>query len=191
MADFALPESGYVVVYDLEYTAWPGSLATGWSRPGEYMEVVQLGAVRLDAGAGLEECGSLRLLVRPRINPDLSDYFTNLTGITQVELDRDGVSFPEMLDAFTSFCDGAGPILANGTDEDVLIENCALNHLPPPGLAFIDISPWLGAALGVQGHVVSGTLTGRLDLPAVGRAHDGLADARAIAAALRFLNGFP
>src|SRR5882762_1688961 len=63
-----------VVVYDLEYTAWEGSQARGWSGPGEHREVVQIGAVRLDPHRGWAETASLARLVRPRINPRLSAY---------------------------------------------------------------------------------------------------------------------
>ena len=32
---------GPIIVLDLEMTAWEGSLAAKWSRPGEYKEIVQ------------------------------------------------------------------------------------------------------------------------------------------------------
>ena len=44
-----LPESGALTVFDLEFTAWECSMASHWLRPGEFKEVVQIGAVRLDA----------------------------------------------------------------------------------------------------------------------------------------------
>ena len=39
-----------LIVFDLEFTAWEGSLARHWLAPGEFKEVVQIGAVRLDGG---------------------------------------------------------------------------------------------------------------------------------------------
>ncbi len=36
-----------VVVYDLEYTAWEGSLERNWSGPNEDPEIVQIGAVKI------------------------------------------------------------------------------------------------------------------------------------------------
>ena len=36
-----------IVVCDLEYTAWAGSLQRGWSDPGEHREIVQIAAIRL------------------------------------------------------------------------------------------------------------------------------------------------
>ena len=38
-----------VVVFDTEFTAWQGSMERGWSGPGEHKEIVQIGAVLLDA----------------------------------------------------------------------------------------------------------------------------------------------
>ena len=71
-----------ITVFDLEYTAWECSMARRWLAPGEFKEVVQIGAVKLDADS-LESLGEFDMLVRPRINAVLSPYFENLTGITQ------------------------------------------------------------------------------------------------------------
>ena len=38
-----------LTVFDLEYTAWECSMARSWLTPGEFREVVQIGAVKLDA----------------------------------------------------------------------------------------------------------------------------------------------
>ena len=37
------------IVYDLEFTAWEGSMSHRWLLPGEFKEVVQIGAVKVDA----------------------------------------------------------------------------------------------------------------------------------------------
>ena len=60
-----------LIVMDLEWTAWEGARQRTWSGPGEEMEVVQIGAVRLADTPGLEELGAFEILVRPRINPTL------------------------------------------------------------------------------------------------------------------------
>ncbi len=39
------------IIFDLEFTAWEGSVAHRWSRPGEFTELVQIGALKIDAGA--------------------------------------------------------------------------------------------------------------------------------------------
>jgi inhibitor of KinA sporulation pathway (predicted exonuclease) len=190
-ADFHLPETGSVVVFDLEYTAWEGSMAARWSRPGEAREVVQIGAVRLDAARGLAETAEFQILVRPRLNPRLSDYFVRLTGITQEMVDCDGQSFAGGLTAFAAFVSDAAAILSNGRDHAVLLENCRINDVPCPLAAerFVDLAPWFLRRLGGERHVMSSELADCLGLAAAERAHDALGDARSVATALRHLLG--
>ena len=69
-----------IVGFDMEWTAWEGSWSRSWSAPGEYREIVQIGAVKLDGGNALGERDSFDVLVRPPRNPVLSDYFIALTG---------------------------------------------------------------------------------------------------------------
>ena len=78
------------VVFDLEFTAWPGSIQSQWSRPGEFREVVQIGAVRLSPST-LKPVDEFEMLIIPRLNPVLSDFFVQLTGITNEALTRRGV----------------------------------------------------------------------------------------------------
>ena len=77
------------VVFDLEFTAWPGSIQSQWSRPGEFREVVQIGAVRLSPRT-LKPVEEFEMLIIPRLNPVLSDFFVQLTGITNEALTRRG-----------------------------------------------------------------------------------------------------
>ena len=44
--------------------------------------------MRLDAGNGCAELADFSVLVQPSINPELSDYFTGLTGITNAAAAR-------------------------------------------------------------------------------------------------------
>ncbi|CCQ74072.1 3'-5' exonuclease [Magnetospira sp. QH-2] len=184
------PTHGDLVIYDLEFTAWAGSAESKWTRPGEYMEVVQIGAVRVDPSDGLREKDQLSIYSHPIRNPQLSGYFIDLTGITQAQLDAEGLSYKEALDAFLTFGAGAVAWIANGWDFEVIKKNCTLHGLPVPDLPIHDVSHWLAAAVSRSGHVDSNTFGSILDLPKEGPAHDGLADARMIAAALRKLLGF-
>ena len=90
---------------------WRGN----WLRPGEFKEVVQIGAVKLDAVsfAVVEE---FDMLVKPRFNPALSPYFEKLTGITSRMVAERGVDFEVAHVLFADFV-GAGPICAFGHDE--------------------------------------------------------------------------
>src|ERR1700761_7032711 len=91
-----------LTVFDLEFTAWECSMASHWLRPGEFKEVVQIGAVKLDA-ASFRIVASFDVLVRPRVNQTLSAYFENLTGITNRQIADRGVDFPEALVRFLAF----------------------------------------------------------------------------------------
>ena len=174
-----------LVVFDLELTAWLGSAARGWTGPGEYPEIIQIGAVRLDAG--LCETGTLDLPVKPRLNPTLSDYIVDLTGIAQGRIDREGVDIAEALGRLADFAEGARVLLCNGGDDAWLRQNARLAGIPDPLAAatFGSLSRHFSRAAARDRHVVSSDLPAVFGFAAPGRAHDGLGDARAIAEALR------
>ncbi|HKB95924.1 MAG TPA: exonuclease domain-containing protein, partial [Rhizomicrobium sp.] len=113
-----------ITVFDLEYTAWECSMARHWLTPGEFKEVVQIGAVKLDADSFAVQ-GEFEILVRPRINSILSPYFEKLTGITGDTLARQGVDFAVAYARFLDFA-GEDPIAAFGRDERVLEGNVRL-----------------------------------------------------------------
>lgn len=174
------------VVYDLEYTSWEGARARKWSGPGEHREIVQIGAVLLDSS--FNELKSLEILVRPRINPKLSDYFIALTGITQQRVDAQAVDALTAIAMLEGFSHRDLPMLANGGDAGVLAENCVLLGIDNPFRdRAIDISGELLAACGLVEAF-------SCDLPRIfglgesaGQAHTALADARNVAAALAFI----
>lgn len=149
--------------------------------------MVQIGAVRLDAGDGFSEVGAFERLVRPRINPHLSDYFVALTAITNDRLRGDSGPLAPALAALAAFADGA-PLWSNGNDAAVIEENCGLiaiaNPLPPA--RWRNIAPALQPVIGGD-NIRSAAIPAALGLAAPGQAHDALADARAIAAGLRHL----
>ncbi|MGE5505902.1 MAG: exonuclease domain-containing protein [Actinomycetota bacterium] len=174
------------VVYDLEFTAWPGSVQRGWSGPGEHREIIQVGAVAL--AADFSEVAALDVLVRPRVNPVLSDYIVALTGITQAHVDAEGLGLAEALDRLVAMAAPDLPLIANGTDAVVIAENCALAGLPAfaPGRLH-NVSGVFRSHLGRDRHTASGDLPSALGLEMVGPAHNAVADARAVAAGLRHL----
>lgn len=169
------------VVYDLEYTTWEGARDRGWTGPGEHREVVQLGAVRLDDGA------ELSLLVKPRLNPVLSDYFTQLTGVTQERVEAEGIGFEAALARLEAFAAGA-VLVSNGADEAVLRENCRLTGIPFPFEGRCrDVSALLGRLAGANTHVFSCHMIAAFGLEGAEAAHDALGDARQVAQVLHHL----
>ena len=176
-----------ITVFDLEYTAWECSMARRWLAPGEFKEVVQIGAVRLDADS-FAVLAEFDVLIRPRINHSLSPYFEKLTGISTAMVARTGCDFEKAYARFLNFA-GKSPIAAFGRDERVLEHNIRLygllgaGPLPP----FYDLRGWF-AALGLDPRGLhSCDLAPALGLAVAGRAHNALDDARAIASAMAMM----
>ena len=78
-----------IVFYDTEFTTWEGAMENDWSAPGQYREMVQIGAVRFDLDT-LTEVDEFQLLVKPVKNPVLSDFFCELTGISNEDVVKTG-----------------------------------------------------------------------------------------------------
>jgi len=174
-----------LVVFDLELTAWPGSAARNWSAPGEHPEIIQIGAVRLDGA--LREIAAFDLAVRPRLNPILSEYIKDLTGLTQERIDREGVELTVALARLAALASDAFALVSNGRDQDCILRNVALIGIGNPlaAMRFLDLGPHFRHSAGREAHVVSSTLPEVFGFAPSGRIHDGLADARAVAEALR------
>lgn len=88
----ALPQ---VVLIDCEFTCWEESVRTEWGdpqRPPELIEIALVEYLPQDNRVGR----SFEAVVRPRINPVLSDYCVRLTHISQAEVDR-AARLPEVL----------------------------------------------------------------------------------------------
>jgi inhibitor of KinA sporulation pathway (predicted exonuclease) len=178
----------HAVIFDLEFTAWEGSMEAHWSRAGEHREVVQIGAVKLDA-ASLKEVDTFEMLIKPRLNPVLSDYLVELTGITNQALNARGVDFITAFRAFRDFV-GEGPAWAHGRDDLIVAANLKLYGWE--GMAAFPYSnaiPWFAT----QGVDLKGKHACDVAEAAgtvfEGRKHDALADARGVAAGFAALIG--
>ncbi|MEM1139704.1 MAG: exonuclease domain-containing protein [Pseudomonadota bacterium] len=175
------------IVFDLEYTAWEGSIARGWSGPGELREVVQIGAIAVDADS-FEETGTFNRFVRPRFNPVLSDYFTALTGITNARLANEAVGFRTAVDDFAAFM-AADAAFAFGRDDETLNDNAALYGLERAlqPISGHNIRLWFNAHEVSTDGVCSGEIASAVGAEAGGPIHDAVGDCRSIAAAVRHL----
>lgn len=194
ISEFAgIPLGGPVVVFDLEWTAWEGSRERNWSGPNEEREIVEIGAVKLDGAEGLVETMAFEVLVRPTINPIVSGYFTDLTGITQTYIDNEALPFREAIVLFEGFVGyDSAPILSFSQDEGVLRHNCALNDLPCPfpDTQFHNVVPAIAEAAGRQpGSFSTSHLPEIFGFPPPTMAHRAMGDARCIAETLRILCG--
>jgi len=179
------------VVFDLEYTAWEGSLARSWSGDSEDPEIIQIGAIEL-----LLENNSLcfgqefNRLVRPTLRPQLSGYITELTKITQEMVDQKGLSFDRAIREFFCFVPKNASICSNGDDWSFLSENCRISNLENPFTKsrFVNLRPVFAKHRGLSEDsemLHSCRLSASRQTTAQTRTnlgHDALADAKEVAA---------
>lgn len=123
-----------IVVFDTEFTTWEGARERAWSGMGEHREVVQIAAQKIDLKheTVIDE---YEQLVLPRINPELSVFFQDLTGIEQAAVDAAGGDFAAMYKAFTAWAGDLHRYAYNRdehhpADVAVLRENIELYELP-------------------------------------------------------------
>lgn len=189
---FGLPEK--IVIFDLECTTWEGAAARNWSGQGEHREVVQLGAALVET-KGFDELANVRYFVKPTINPVLSQYFINLTHITQEMADQQGIHFSDFLHYFHGLCrdyelycfdsrvDGSRLF-----DRDVLLENCQLCGIELP----FELERFhnVNEIFHKHGYVVkqSGTAPEAFGIKIPARPHDALNDVRGIIIGLKALS---
>ncbi|MEV5531430.1 3'-5' exonuclease [Streptomyces prunicolor] len=181
------------VVFDLEFTSWRGALEQDWGLPGQLREIVQIGALRLREDCSVVE--EYEALVRPVVNRQLSDYFTELTGIDQETVDRDGLPAAGALGDFLGFCRGQS-VLSYGNDMVVLGENIGWARSRGEEVKngfldahFLNIRPWLNSVAPVTSASNVGRLWQDLGLPkpATGEEHSALFDCYSFASALEYL----
>ncbi len=175
------------VLFDTEFTAWAGSMDRRWGGPGEHKEIVQIGAVLVDART-LVERSSFQVLVRPVKNPVLSDYLVDLTRITNERLAREGVDFATGVTRFLAFAEDA-VLHCYGRDDRIIAANAALLGLAHvwPDRPALNLKDWL-LEVGVPlAGVNSGALSKHVGSVSQGVAHDALVDARSLAEAVRYL----
>lgn len=182
-------EDSGIIVMDLEWTAWDGARWRHWSGPGEEMEIVQIGAVKLADTPLLEELASFEVLVRPRINAKLDPYFTELTGISQDHLDREGMDLKEALRQFAAFTGPAVDFMGFGDELVHIKTNCQLYGLANPlaGCRCQDPRPSVMKMAGLSTVPNSSDLPEILGFTPPGEMHQALADSRCVAEALRRL----
>lgn len=125
-----------VIIFDTEFTTWEGAMARKWSGSNEHREIVQIAAQKIDLETETV-LDAFSCLVKPHINPVLSNYFSNLTGITQLHVEREGISFIDAYQSFDSWTNNL-PIFCYGrtvgepADRGVFEENIRLYNLDVP-----------------------------------------------------------
>ena len=121
------------VIFDTEYTSWQGCQEHGW-KGKQKKEVVQIAALKVNDDWKI--LGEFNVFCRPLFNPVLSDYFVNLTKITNEKIRDCGVPFAQAYADFKEFV-GDGFCLSHGwggdyyepSDGSILKENLDLYNI--------------------------------------------------------------
>lgn len=176
------------ILFDTEYTTWEGAQERKWTGAGEYREIVQIGAVRVNGATFAEEGEAFDVLVKPVLNPALSGFFTKLTGITQEVIERGGTDFPSAIRRFVEWS-GELPLASWDNDPMMLAENCHLAAIPFPFRPerFFDIRTVFGAGGIRADQYFSSTIVRAFGKEPVRKGHSGLNDSRTILDGLRLL----
>lgn len=177
-----------LVVFDTEFTAWPGSNERGWSESWEFRELIQLAAVKIEISQKKASVlSSFNQLIKPKINPVLSDYIIELTGISQEMVDEMGIDCVSAISHFQHFCmEGELACFAWGNDGDILLENCRLNDqvCPEFNKGVINLKKLAEQYSLAGAHLSSGELATFFNVELQGHKHNALYDVRSLATAL-------
>lgn len=176
------------ILFDTEYTAWEGSQERKWGGPNEYREIVQIGAIYVD-NVTLTEINAFTCFIQPKMNPVLSDYFINLTGITQGVVDTEGVGFFEAIARFKEWSMET-PIYSFGRDGRWVQENCTMLMIQNPFTLeqFHNIRDFFKIHGISTDQYFSSTIIEAFGKVALRRGHDALNDVRTILDGLHALN---
>lgn len=175
-----------IVLLDTEYTSWEGCIDNGWDdSSGQHREIVQLAAVLVDTRS-LAIGDSFNTLVRPQINPQLSEYFVSLTGIRQEDIENSHRFEP----VARSFLDWIGEyhVYSWGEEIEVLNENVNLYDATVSFTEeqFYDIRPVFETYDIPVEEYTSGTVSKFFNAaPECGNCHDALYDCKSLFLTLR------
>lgn len=183
-----LRQSPELVIMDTEQTCWNGS----WERrkaeqplPTDLREVIQIGAVRVET-QGFTVIDSFEQIVRPKINPLLSAFCQEFTGISQARLEVEGIPFAQALTAFEGFVNDC-PVLVYNADAEVFRENVQINGLTNTIPEYLRFRERLEACGVNMEGVNSGAIARHLGGMKTYREHDALADVTSMADGLAIL----
>jgi 3'-5' exoribonuclease 1 len=174
------------VVVDLEATCWSArTQPEKHAVQGAESEIIEIGAVRLDGG--LRPVAEFQRFIRPVRHPRLSDFCTQLTHITQAQVDA-ADRFPVVYSALLDWMGSpAGVVLVSwgAYDHDQLVLEALAAGLPQPGWTSLDAREefidWARGHTGQRLRFGLGRALLHVGIAAVGTAHRGIDDARNLA----------
>ena len=183
------PNSDFYIL-DVEYTSWQGSLQSNWSKSDQWREIIEIGSIYVKlVNDNYEVASDFNCFIRPILNPVLSNYIIELTGITQNKIDILGKSIKDISKDLNSFFDKNVPIIFNGDDGEVFRDNCIINNLEYPdwlSRAF-NFRPLLSSNLKKdQSILISSQLPKISQIEDLHSHHSAIGDCKSILNALEF-----
>ena len=112
------------IIYDIEATCW------GKYAPPKQQETIEIGALMLDRYGEVQD--TFHRYVRPKLNPLLSNYCFDLTGLEQETIDR-AAYFPDVAEDFQDWIevfDEDYMLCSWGSfDQKILMSDCDLYNM--------------------------------------------------------------
>lgn len=189
----------HTIIYDCEFLTNKTALSTFWCGPHDPTPtVVQIGAVKigLEKGLPIKETKTIYITPKDRHGKPcvLDPFFTELTGITQQDIDDKGINLETALNELDQFSKGS-LLWSWGCDERymVAISTYIHNILPSIPANRFDNAKKLMFKAGMPYEDIIKTNSGRLasyyNLEQASQIseHDGLSDALSITYALQHL----
>ncbi len=160
----------------------------GTLRPtaADQRQIVQIAAIKYDTAKN-EELEAFDLLVKPFFMPTVTDFFEELTGISQADIDTKGMTLTDALKRLEKFCNNT-PILAFDQDWYVLSQNYGYLQQQNPFPEFTRVKALLPQWNIDPAQYSSGTLYQAADISMDGHVHNALHDVRSMAHAVSILN---
>lgn len=176
----------HYIVIDLEATCCDlGSI------PREETEIIEIGAVLVDA-ATLTPVADFQTFVRPVRHRTLTPFCTELTTITQAEVDR-APRFPQAIAALGVFLRGKDALFCSwgGYDRNQFRRDAQAHRIKqlPLGERHLNLKEAFSKRLGESRQYGTGQALRRAGLTFIGTPHRGIDDARNIARLLPYVLG--
>jgi inhibitor of KinA sporulation pathway (predicted exonuclease) len=175
----------FYLVIDLEATC-----SDDGSVPREEMEIIEIGAVLVDAST-FEPAREMQTFVRPIRHPKLTPFCIELTTITQADVDK-APRFPSAMAKLADFIRGTDALFCSwgGYDRNQLQRDARRHGVRVPlGADHLNLKAAFSRRLGEPREYGTGQALRRVGLSFQGTHHRAIDDARNIARLLPYVLG--
>lgn len=174
------------IYVDTEYVFPNMGRDYGMPTEDDQRQIVQIAAILVDQETG-EELESFDQIVFPKYMKKIPIFFTELTKITQDDVNQNAISFIKALKQFVEFCRDY-PVWTFNADYGVFKQNCTFFNIDMPFKKdFIRVKPLLSSWGIDPNKYSSGTLYKVTKQKMQGHVHNALHDVRSMAMSVHYL----